>query len=389
MPTIGIEARSLMGEVTGVGRYLRNLLREMAGLDPDLSLRLYLDREGRDGLEDLPRVERRALPGRRGMNVFRWTHQALPRMLRREPVPLVHFPFYTLPFRLHCPAVVTIHDITFSLHPEWFPWRSRIAFTAVAPGSARRAAHVLTVSECSRRDLVERYALDPARVTAVPLAADPAFRPRAAGEVAEVGRRYGLRSPYLIHLGSLHPRRNLERLLDALAGLGRESGEVTLALAGRVERPYRSVEPLIRSRGLRDRVLHLGYAPDRDLPALVSGARALVYPSLYEGFGLPILEAMACGTPVLTSNVSALPETAGDAALLVDPRSTEEIARGIRSLLGDDRLRERLRRAGLERAGRFSWRRTAEATLRVYRLALSSSNGGAGAGSAGERPGRA
>ncbi|HZE89045.1 MAG TPA: glycosyltransferase family 1 protein, partial [Verrucomicrobiae bacterium] len=266
-----------------------------------------------------------------------------------------------------CPSVVTIHDITFTLRPEWFPWRSRIAFGLFARRSARRAAHVLTVSEASRRDLIGAYGLSPGGVTAIPLAPDAAFSPRGERESVEVARRHGLALPYLIHLGSLHPRRNLPRLLDAMATL---PPGVSLALVGRCERPYTSIEPMIRARGLEPRVRHLGYVPEADLPGLVSGAIALVYPSLYEGFGLPVVEAMACGTPVLTSDVSALPETAGGAALLVDPSSTEAIARGISDLIASASLREALREKGLARARDFSWRRTALATLDVYRSAL-------------------
>jgi len=370
--TVGVEARSMLGEPTGVGRYLRNVLREMLQLDPSLKLILYFDRRGDDGLGENLRILRRFREGG-GMNAFLWTHRVLPGMLRRDTPPLMHFPFYTLPWSLPCPAVVTIHDITFTLHPEWFPWRSRVAFGLFAPRSARRAAHVLTVSECSKRDIVERYCVAPDRVTAVPLAAGETFSPRPPEEIEAARRRHRLTHPYLIHLGSLHPRRNLERLLDAIAAVrrgGGSAGEVTLALVGRVEMPYASVEPMIRARGLEGTVKHLGYVPEEDLLALLSGAVALVYPSLYEGFGLPVLEAMACGTPVLTSGGSALKETAGDAALLVDPLKTEEIARGIRSILSDGALRARLREAGLARARSFSWRRTAEGTLAVYRRAL-------------------
>jgi glycosyltransferase involved in cell wall biosynthesis len=362
--TIGVEARTLLGQPTGVGRYLRHLLKEMLALDPTIRFRLYFDRDGDDGLGADPRIERRRVRGR-GMNALRWTHAALPRLMRSDPPPLAHFPFYTLPWSPPCPAVVTIHDITFTLRPEWFPWRSRVAFGLFARRSARRAAHVLTVSETSRRDLIGAYALDPAKVTAVPLAAGEEFAPRPPAESEAAARRHGLERPYLVHLGSLHPRRNLERLLDAVAGQ-----PIALALVGRVERPYASVEPMIRARGLEGKVKHLGYVPEGDLPALLGGALALVYPSLYEGFGLPVLEAMACGTPVLTSNVSALPETAGEAAILVDPSSTEEIARGIRDLIGSAELRDRLRAAGLARARSFSWRRTAEGTLAVYARVL-------------------
>src|SRR5262245_4877065 len=342
----------------------------MIPIASDFRFRLCEDREAADGIADSPAIERRRLPGSKGRNVLAWTHRDVPRLLRREPVALAHFPFYTLPLSLPCPAIVTIHDVTFSLHPEWFPLRARVAFGLFAPRAARRAAHVLTVSERSRRDIIERYGVPAGRVTAVPLAAGATFTPRSDEEIERAARLHGLKRPYLLHLGSLHPRRNLDRLLDAFAGLGEEAANVTVVLVGRLERPYRALDPMIRARGLAGRVVHLGYVPDEDLPAIISGALALVYPSLYEGFGLPILEAMACGTPVVTSNVSALPETAGDAALLVDPLSTGEIAKALRSIMTEPDLRARLREAGLARASGFSWRRAAEGTLAVYRSVL-------------------
>jgi alpha-1,3-rhamnosyl/mannosyltransferase len=384
--TVGVDGRPLLGESTGVGRYLRNIIREMVSADPEVKFRLYLDREGEDGLEGLDRIERRRPQGSRGRNILVWTQWDLPKMVRREPVPLVHFPFYTTPLVLGCPSVVTIHDITFSLHPEWFPWRSRISFSAIAPWSARRADRVLTVSEHSRRDLIRKYGLEPDRVTAIPLASDPSFTPRPPGEIEGVTARLGLTPPYLIHLGSIHPRRNLEKLLDAFTDVADRGPDLDLVLAGRVEAPYTEIDSMISRRALEGRVIHLGYAEEVDLPALVSGAEAMVYPSLYEGFGLPVLEAMACGTPVITSNVSALPETAGDAALLVDPGSRESIARAIQSILDEPALRERLKEAGLRRAGSFSWRRTAEATLDAYRSVLSRNQApGAGSGRSGSR----
>jgi glycosyltransferase involved in cell wall biosynthesis len=361
-----VDGRALLGEPTGVGRYVRNLLREMAAADPGSRFVVFLDREGEDGLPADGRIDRARLPGRRGRNILAWTHLHLPRLMRAHPVAVALFPFYTMPRRIPCPGVLTLHDITFTLHPEWFPLRARLNFAASAPGAARRAAHVLTVSECSRRDIVREYGVDPAKVTAVPLAPDPSFGPRPPDVIEAACRRHGVRRPYLIHLGSLHPRRNLDRLLDAFARVP-EARAVQLVLAGRLERPYRTVDPLVRRRGLEARVRHLGYVPEADLPPLVAGAEALVYPSLYEGFGLPVLEAMACGTPVLTSGVSALPETAGGAALLVDPASADAIAEGLASLLRDEGLRARLREAGRARARLFSWRRAAEATLAVFR----------------------
>ena len=380
---IGVDARSLSGQSTGVGRYVKNLVGHMLALDSSMRFRLYIPAE----LEDAEAIDN---PGAAGQietvvlrtplldrtslwnNVFVWNHLRLPAHLARHPVDLLHCPFYTLPALCPAPAVVTIHDITFELHPEWYTRRARLAFSGFAAASARKARHVLTVSGCSRDDIIAAYHLEPSRVTAVPLAPDPEFRPVTdPGEVAAVKARYGISSEYLLHVGSITPRRNMSRLLEAFASARRRRPGLTLVLAGRVEPPSPPVEVEIQRKGLTGAVSVTGYVRPGDLPALYSAAAAVVYPSLYEGFGLPVLEAMACGAPVLASDTSCFPEVAGDAALLVDPRNTHALAEGMSAILADDALRRRLVGAGLARSAAFTWERTARATLAVYRLALS------------------
>jgi glycosyltransferase involved in cell wall biosynthesis len=371
---------------------VKNLVHHMAALESEFGFRLFMpaspvgptgssaspdgddDPAGEpDGIVErvvlgTPMLDRTSLWN----NVFVWNHLRLPIHLSRRPVDLLHGPFYTLPALCPAPAVVTIHDITFELHPEWYTRKARLAFTGFAAASARKARHVLTVSEHSRKDIITTYGLPPDRVTAVPLAPDPQFAPvEDRGVIAEVRRRYDLGEEYLLHVGSITPRRNIDRLLEAFAGVRRRAPHLTLVLAGRVEPPSPPVEVAIRRKGLTDVVRVTGYVRPEDLPALYAGAAAVVYPSLYEGFGLPVLEAMACGVPVLTSNNSCLPEVAGDAALLVDPLDTGAIAEGIWSILSDMALRNRLTRAGLARAAEFTWERTARETLAVYRRSLS------------------
>ena len=316
-------------------------------------------------------------------NVFTWTHLRLPLRLLRGSDDLLHCPFYTLPVFCPCPSVVTIHDITFDLHPEWFTTRGRVAFGGFASASARKARRVLTVSECSRRDIIAAYGVPEERVIAVPLAADPEFRPvEDPATLRHVRRKYDLGETYLLHVGSITPRRNIPRLLEAFSRVRSRAPGLMLALAGRLEEPSPPLAPEIASRGLEGAVKVAGYVDAADLPALYTAATAVVYPSLYEGFGLPVLEAMACGAPVLASNASCLPEIAGDAALLVDPQDVEAMAAGIWSLLADAPLRARLAEKGRARAAAFSWQRTARETLEVYREALAGerSGGGPGAG---------
>ncbi len=372
--TVGVDGRCLAGRPTGVGRYLRNLLREMTDLEPGVRFRLYLPRNGDHGL-DGTKVESvvLGLPSGPLDNVMTWSHLRLPAHLLRSPVDLLHCPFYTLPVLCPTPAIVTIHDITFDLHPEWFTRRARLAFRGFAAASARKAGHVLTVSECSRRDIIARYGVPAERVTAAPLAPDPEFRPiRDPVELARILGRYRLEDPYVLHVGSITPRRNIGRLLDAFAAARREHRNLTLMLAGKVEPPSGPVEIDIRRRGLEGAVRVGGYVDPGDLPGLYSAARALVYPSLYEGFGLPVLEAMACGLPVLASNTSCFPEVVGDAGILVDPSDTRSIAEGLSALLSDTARAGELRGRGLARAAKFTWTLAAKETLSAYRKVLAS-----------------
>lgn len=369
---VGIDARPLARQPTGVGRYVRNLVRALSALEDPPELRLYLPEEIAAAPASGAREEILRTPAalRPLDNMFTWTHARLPLHLARHKVDLLHGAFYTLPALCPCPAVVTIHDITFDLHPEWFTPRARLAFSGFAAASARKARHVLTVSECSRRDIRARYGLPADKVTAIPLAADPDLRRvEDAAEVASARARHDLPVRYLLHVGAITPRRNIPRLLEAFARARSAAPDLALALAGPVEEPAEPIEPLLRRLGIEPWVRRLGYVPPDDLPALFSGALAVVYPSLYEGFGLPVVEAMACGVPVLAGNGSCFPEVAGDAALLVDPLDVEAIAAGLRSLIEDAGLRDRLAHAGRDRAARFTWEATARGTMAEYRRA--------------------
>ncbi len=279
------------------------------------------------------------LPTRLGRNAFLWS------------------PANTGPLAVTRQAI-TIHDLSVLDHPEWFNANFRLWYMLLLPRLAKRARVVLTVSEHSRRSILRRFGLPEEKVVVVPDGVNlNQFQPCDASAVRA---KYGLGERYVLFVGSLDPRKNLERLSQAMVLLS-DVRNIELAIAGSWTNIFRPVAVHASKRRIR----LLGYVPDEDLPALYSGATFFIMPSLFEGFGLSVLEAMACGTPVIASHAGALPEVVGDAAMLVDPTSVEGIAEGMRQLLSQPERRAELKRKGLERVHQFSWERSAQQVLEV------------------------
>jgi len=371
---IAIDAHSVGTGLAGNETYAANLVEALAEVDRENRYTVYVTKA---------EAAQRFGGGRWGNVSVRRTmpHTPLVRIpltlsaeLRRRPVDLLHVQ-YTAPPLAPCPVVATIHDLSFEHIPETFKRRSRVQLRLTVRATARRAAHVIAPSEYTRRDLVETYGLDPARVSAIPLAVAPHFRPVAdAGELARVRKRYGIAGEYVLAVGSIQPRKNLARLVRAYSALRRGRGRSNLpqlVLAGKKAWLYGDTLRAIQEEGLGESVLLTGYVSEGDLPALYTGALFFAYPSFYEGFGLPPLEAMSCGAPVLTGNLTSLPEVVGDAGLTVDPLDTGALAEALARLIDDDALRADLRERGLTRARRFDWRETARMTLQVYRRVMS------------------
>ncbi|NCO37811.1 MAG: glycosyltransferase family 1 protein [Armatimonadetes bacterium CG_4_10_14_3_um_filter_66_18] len=364
-----------------------HLVKALAALTADLELRQWFAalRTGQcarvmaPGLRDARALAPLA-PARFPNAVFCTTPAARfwSRWPREWPVPellpasydVFHAPFLPLPFSRRVPLVLTVHDVIPLLHPEWVTRRQWTQLQAVLAG-ARRAAHVIADSAATRDDLLNLVPEVADRVTVVPLGVAAAFLAEQTPERVQQARlRYGLKRPYVVSVCTLEPRKNLPRLLDAYQVLcSRPRWEHELVLIGSPGwrlGPLRQKLAEVESDG---RVHTLGHVPDDDLPALIAGAEVMAFPSLCEGFGLPVLEAMACGTPVVCANTASLPEIASGAAVLVDPLSTECLAEAIADLVQDESLRRRLAEAGRERARRFTWERTARQTLAVYRAA--------------------
>ncbi len=274
---------------------------------------------------------------------------------------------YTAPAWSAAPLVLTVHDICFVTNPEWFSERDRRVLNANVPRSIRRAAHVITVSRDARARIMETYGLSADRITAIPNGPGPAAATIDAGGARGELHAIGLDPdrPYVLTVGNLQPRKNLVRLMDAFAQVAGGARDVDLVIVG--PRHYRADEVLAAARAMPERIHFTGYVTDRQLAACYSRATAFVLPSLYEGFGLPAIEAMAHGVPSACSSAGALPEICGNAALQFDPTSVEAIAGSIQKLLDDSDVRRRLEAAGPERARSFNWARTAAETLDVYR----------------------
>jgi glycosyltransferase involved in cell wall biosynthesis len=365
---IGIDAHSVGTGLAGNESYITNLIEALARLDEVNQYTLYVTR--REAVERFkhrwPHVSvRLTLPHTPLVRI----PLTLSQELRRRPVDLLHVQYTAPPFA-PCPVVATIHDLSFEHLPQTFKRRSRMQLRLTVRRTARTAARVLVPSEHTRRDIIETYNLRPERVGVTPLAAPAHFAPvEDQREVARVRRLYRLEGDYILAVGSIQPRKNLPLLLAAYADLRRARPQANLpklALVGKKAWLYDETLRAIEEHGLGNLTILTGYVSEEDLPALYTGALCFVYPSYFEGFGLPPLEAMKCGAPVIAGNRTSLPEVVGNAGLLIDPFDKGALSAALARLIDDSDLRARLRVKGRERANRFSWRETARLTLEAY-----------------------
>lgn len=308
-----------------------------------------------------------------------WEQTRLAELSRK--LDLIHGLAFAAPLASSCPTVVTVHDLSFLRYPGAFRPFNRRYLSLVTKASTRRAARVIAVSASTRQDVITLCGVPAERVVVVPNGVTPEFRPADPVEVAAFRQRAGLPERYILFLGTLEPRKNLVRLIDAYARLrpgGQSDGALAippLIIAGAKGWYYEEIFARVSALGLTGQVAFPGFVPVEELPWWYRGAAVFVYPSLFEGFGLPVLEAMACGTPTITSRASSLPEVVGDAAILVDPEDVEQLAEAMHRVLTTPDLAGQLRAASLRQASRFSWELTAAKTREVYCSALSGSSG--------------
>lgn len=370
---IGFDGTPLLGQRSGVGHYTGRLLANLVQQRPEWEYLLFSNRS----LDPLEAALSRTLPVTThfGLSRFIWMQLMLPHIIRQRQPDLCHFPNNTAPFCQTTPYVLTIHDASLFLHSRHHPPSRLIALRLLLPQVARRAAAVITVSHHARRDLMRILNLPEEKVHVIHEAAPIGFQPLEDPiQRRQLRARYNLPDKFVLFVGTIEPRKNLKRLIRAVANLRQRGCNTQLVLVGPNGWLINgSLEKEIEALGLKDAVQNLGYVPQTDLPGIYSLATIFAFPSLYEGFGLPPLEAMACGTPVLTSQNTAMAEVCGDAAWLIDPHHEEAIAEGLACLLQNRERREQMRQAGLARARQYSWERTARETAVVYEKVLNGS----------------
>ena len=351
----------------GIGTYIRNIVRELARFDRETDYVLICQDADREAARSLGENFRTSVDSSGPYSIRE--QLSLPLTLVRTRAHVFHEPHYVLPPLTPCRSVVTIHDCIHLRFPQYLPKRGALAYARAQMGSAARRSHrILTVSEASKRDILYYFSVPPEKITVIPNAIDERFSTEPAeDDVRRVTERYQLDGDFVLYVGNVKPHKNVERLIDAFQ-LVRQSGldELKLVIIGDEISKYAALRRAVHRSNLHKYVRFLGFLPDELLAIVYRLASVFVFPSLYEGFGLPPLEAMACGTPVVTSNVSSLPEVTGDAALLVDPTDTNEIAHAMKRVLTDPALHADLRARGLARARQFSWERSARQIRDIY-----------------------
>lgn len=363
-----LDARTATDHFPGIGRYVSSLSRAIVPLlTPDEHLLLLHN----------PQPTRWQLPApttnvthiATAVSPFSLAQQIhIPRLLRRHHAHLYHSPYFLMPYAALPPTLVTLYDLIPKRYPAYATPSARIISHIATQLAIRSADRLIAISEATRQDFLAAYHLPPAKITAVPLGVDPQFQPQSPATIATIQQKYALPSRYVLYLGINKPHKNLPCLLHAWSHLHQTAANLPqLIIAGAWDPRYPQAKQLAHDLHLAEQITFLGPVADADLPALYSGAELFVFPSLYEGFGLPVLEAMACGTAVLCTHTSSLPEVGGDAATYFPPNDSAALATQLHTLLHNPATRTAHAQAGQQRAQQFTWQATAQATLTLYR----------------------
>ena len=361
---IGIDGRELeKGKITGIGRYLLNFLKFATTFKKEYQFILYGNQFTHLDYKS-PNLTLKIILER---ITITWDQVLLPANLKNDKVDVFLSPYIKAPFFSPCPYITTVHDLLFLSTPDYTGWRYKIyneIFKIFGKAVSKRATAVITDSEYSKKDIIKIFGVDEEKIHTISLGISGEYKPVTdRGLIENTKKDYGIAGKYILYVGNFKPHKNVRRLIEAFAEAiphlptplqGGEGGGVKLVLGGRRDKFVPLLEKFAEKLGIKDSIIFTDFIKDEDLPALYSSAEIFVYPSLYEGFGLPVLEAMACGTPVICSNTTSLPEVAGDAGILINPEDVKSIASAMAKLLIDDVLREDLRKKGLNRAKEFT-----------------------------------
>ena len=370
---IGIDATAMPRQPVGAGIYMINLVRTLAELKKDFDLIVFHHRSANEQLgpgnnHKFLSVE---ITDRSPAARIIWEQAFLPQLARRYKLDLLHSLHYTRPYFLPCASVVTFHDMTFFLYPMLHTRAKRLLFPLAMRASAKRANALIAVSENTRQDVIRMMGIPSEKIFTTQLGVIEDFRPITdTSNTQEISRKYKLPEKFILYVGLVEPRKNIPLLLRSFNELVAQGLTQDLVIVGRPGWSFEEVFDLVENLNLTPRVHFPGYISRQELPFVYNLAALFVYPTLYEGFGLPVLEAMACGIPTVTSRVASIPEIIGDAGIMVPPGDQPALTQAMREVLTNDRLRQELTHRGPQRAIKFTWKRTAEETLKVYRQVL-------------------
>jgi glycosyltransferase involved in cell wall biosynthesis len=374
---IGIDGLPLSQQLTGVGHYTLELARTMARavsgdhleiISPRSFLPEIANSTSRNGWP--PNLSLREAPA--NFVTRRWWTIGASRYLAAHPLDLFHGTNFEVPLwpKQKCPTVLTVHDLSLLLHSDTHEARQVRRARVRLPLMIRAATLIVTPTESVRRELCKHLQVSADKAVAIPEAARSVFQPMPADHANAVAKRFGIDGDFLLYVGTIEPRKNLATLVRAFEKITTRRGSLRLVIAGKRGWLFEDLMNQVRRSGVADRIVFTGYVSDEDLRALYSSCRVFVYPSIYEGFGLPPLEAMACGAPVVASRIPSIVEVCRDSAILVEPRSVDALATALEKLLDDDDERARLSLAGARRATEFSWEQTAQLTRAAYNEAI-------------------
>ncbi len=370
---IGIDATALPPQPVGAGNYIIQLIRSLAEVDTTDEILVFVQesRQPLFNLTSMSNIKWEIVSDKNPSSRLVWEQVSLPRLIQLAGVDLLHSLHYTRPVNLPCASVVTIHDMTFFLYPQLHTPVKRLFFPRAIRSSVRRADALIAISESTRQDSIRILGIPPEKIHTVLLGVTEEFRIITDHHLlTEIRKRHNLPELFILYVGLVEPRKNLPMLIDAFKKLVDMGYQYDLVIVGRFGWMYERVLSRIEELGLRNQVHFTGYIPQQDLPMVYNLARVSVYPTHYEGFGLPALESMACGTPVITTAISSLPEIVGDAGILVPSGDESALLHAMVEVLNNATLHQQLSIEGLKRSKQFTWQRTARETMKEYQTVL-------------------